>query len=128
MKDGRGPFDATIQTLNLSARFNSDVQKGTFRFCHDKRPELQDKPVRFEVVDAEAGTSTRIELQPGADIGPGLCSAIKFDVQLGCDAVEQLVKSGASACDAARGVAWTDQSANKIYALTATILNPELVR
>lgn len=127
MKDGKGPFDATLQTLTLSGRFNSDVQKGTFRFCHDKRPELQDKPVRFEIVNAEAGTSNKIELEPGADIGPGLCSAIKFDVQLGCDAVDALIKSSASACDVSRGVAWTDQSANRIYELTATTLNPELV-
>lgn len=126
-RDGKGPFDRTLQTLTLSARFNSAVEKGTFLYCHDKRPELADKPVQFEILDAAAGTSQKIELKAGADIGPGLCSAIKFDVQLGCDAVDALIKSSASACDANRGVAWTDQSANKVYELTATILNPELV-
>lgn len=127
MRDGKGPFDATLQTLTLSARFNGAVEKGTFRFCHDKRSELQDKPVRFEIVDPDAGTSEKIMLRPGADIGPGLCSAIKFDVQLGCDAVGQLIKSSASTCDTDRGVAWTDPSANRVYKLTATVLNPVLV-
>jgi hypothetical protein len=126
-KDGKGPFDRTLQTLQLSARFNSQVASGTFRYCHDKRPELEDKPVRFEIIDASAGTSQKIELQAGADIGPGLCSAIKFDVQLGCDAVAQLLGNSAKSCDMKNGVAWTDASDNKVYDLTATILNPELM-
>jgi hypothetical protein len=127
MKDGKGPFNTSLETLMLEARFNGKVPQGTFLYCHDKRPELQDHPVKFEVVDPETGSSQAIVLNAGADIGPGICTQIKFDVQLGCDAVQALIGNSTSACEAKRGIAWTDSSANKVYGLTATILNPELV-
>ena len=127
MKDGKGPFNAALQTLTLKARFNEKVPQGAFLYCHDKRPELQDHSVKFEVVDPETGSSQKIILNAGADIGPGICAQIKFDVQLGCDAAKELVGTSMSACDVKRGIAWTDASANKVYDLTATVLNPELV-
>jgi hypothetical protein len=127
MKDGKGPFRATLQTLTLKARFNEKVPQATFLYCHDKRPELQDHPVQFEIVDPDTGSSQKIVLNSGADIGPGICAQIKFDVQIGCDAVKALLGGSTSACDVKRGIAWTEPSANKVYDLTATILNPDLV-
>lgn len=126
LRDGKGPFDPTIATLTVPVRFNHQVTSGTFQFCHDRRAELRGKPVRFELVNAEAGTSESITLRPGADIGPGLCSQIKFDVALGCDAVGKLLPAAVSRCDGTGGVAWIDPASNRTYELTTTILNPDL--
>lgn len=127
LRDGKGPFDPTIATLTLPVRFNHQVTAGTFQFCHDSRAELRGKPVRFELVNAEAGTSESIVLRPGADIGPGLCAQIKFDVALGCDAVGKLLPNAISKCDSTSGVAWIDPASGRTYELTATTLNPDLV-
>jgi hypothetical protein len=115
-----GPFRA--QLMKLQARFIQDVASGTFRFCHDAKPELQGKQVQFEVVDPNSGTSKKIALRAGGDIGLAACQVIKFDVQLGCDAATQLLNV---ACDDRRGVAWPAPSDNHAYELVATITNSD---
>lgn len=116
----QGPFRS--RTMQLKARFIQDVADGTFRYCHDGRPELADKKVQLEVVDPETGTSRKIALSAGGDIGPGACQVIKFDIQVGCDAAGALLQVD---CDAHRGVAWPAPSDNRIYELVATVLNPD---
>jgi len=126
-RERKGPWRRDLQTLQLSARFIGTVQEGTFRFCHGKHPELAGQQVEFEVVDAAAGTSKTVQLRAGADIGAGLCSKTEFDVQLGCDAVDSLIKDVAPTCDPVRGVGWSDPNAvTKAWDLTATILNTEV--
>lgn len=116
----QGPFRS--DTIKLQSRFIQDVPSGTFRFCHDAKPELQGKQVRFEIVDAETGASKKIELRAGGDIGPGACQVIKFDVQIGCDAAKQLLGLD---CDERRGVAWPQPSDNRSYELVATVIDPD---
>lgn len=116
----QGPFRA--QTMKLQSRFIQDVPSGTFRFCHDRRPELQDRQVQFEVVDPDTGSSKKLQARAGGDIGPGACEVIKFDVQLGCDAARSLLQLE---CDERHGVAWPAPSDNRTYELVATILNPD---
>jgi len=111
-RNHEGPWRARVMKLN--GRFIQDVPPGTFRFCHDKRPELQDGPVQFEAVDPDSGTSRKITLGPGGDIGPGACQVISFDVQLGCDAAKQLL---AVECDARRGVAWPASTDKRAYGI-----------
>jgi len=122
---GKGPFNPVLSTTKLAVRFVSSVEKGTFRACYGKQPDLRDKPVTFEIIDAEAGTSRKITLKPGSDIGVGLCSAISFDVQLGCDAALDLVPDAALRCDERTGVAWKEPAANRSYEVVATLLNPD---
>lgn len=119
-RNRQGPFRS--RTLKLQSRFIQDVPAGTFRFCHDSKPDLQNKKVRFEVIDSETGTSRKVELQAGGDIGPGACQVIKFDVQVGCDAAQALLQVE---CDERRGVAWPTPSDNRIYELVATVTNPD---
>jgi hypothetical protein len=119
-RNRQGPFRSN--TIKLQARFIQDVPDGTFRFCHDRRPDLQDKQVQFEIVDPETGASKKIQLRAGGDIGPGACQVIKFDVQLGCDAAKDLLQLD---CDDQRGVAWPASSGNRIYELVATVMNPD---
>jgi hypothetical protein len=116
----QGPFRS--DTIKLQSRFIQDVPSGTFRFCHDRRPELQDRQVQFESVDAETGSSKRITLRAGGDIGPGACEVIKFDIQLGCDAAKDLLGLD---CDEHRGVAWPQPADNRSYELVATVANPD---
>lgn len=123
---GKGPFNPVLRTTKLPARFVASVQPGTYRACYGKQPDLRDKPITFEVVDAAAGTSKKITLKPGSDIGAGLCSQIAFDVQLGCDAALELIPDAALRCDERNGVAWKEPTANKTYELVASLLNPEL--
>jgi hypothetical protein len=108
--------------MKLQSRFVQDVPSGTFRFCHDSKPELQDKQIQFEVVDPESGNSRKIVLRAGGDIGPGACQVIKFDVQLGCDGAEALLQFQ---CVERRGVAWPAPSDNRVYELVSTIMNPD---
>lgn len=119
-RNHQGPWRASV--IKLNARFIQDVPPGTFRFCHDKKPELQDGQVQFEVVDPNSGTSKKITLKAGGDIGPGACQVIAFDVQLGCDAAMQLLNVE---CDDRRGVAWPAPSDNHAYELVAAVMNPD---
>jgi len=119
-RNRQGPFHS--DTIKLESRFLEDVPAGTFRFCHDSRPELTDKQVQFEIVDPDTGSSRRILLKAGADIGPGACQIIKFDVQLGCDAAQALLQVD---CDQHRGVAWSQPSDNRIYQVVATVADPD---
>lgn len=120
-RNRQGPF--RTQTTKVQSRFIQDVSNGSFRFCHGSKPELQGKQVQFEIVDPETGVSKKIQLRAGADIGPGACQVIKFDVQLGCDAAKDLLQL---ACDERRGVAWPAPADNRIYELVATVMNPDL--
>jgi hypothetical protein len=106
------------QALNLKGRFLHSVPKGTFWFCHDRRPDLIGKNVQFELVNREAATSERITLQSGGDIGLGICENLDFDVQLGCDAASELLKLE---CSAQRGVAWPEGSAARTFDLVTTM-------
>lgn len=119
-RNHQGPF--RTQTMKLQSRFIQDVPGGTFRFCHSNKPELQDKQIQFEVVDPDSGTSRKIVLRAGGDIGPGACQVIKFDVQLGCDAAQALLQVQ---CSEQHGVAWPAPSDNRAYELVATVMNPD---
>jgi hypothetical protein len=119
-RNHQGPFRR--RTVEFEARFVQDVPGGTFSFCHDRNPELQDKQVQFEMVDPETGASKNIQLRAGGDIGPGACQVIKFDIQLGCDATAKLL---ALACDDRRGVAWPATADNRPYKVFATTQNPD---
>lgn len=118
-RNREGPFRR--RALALKARFLHSVPSGTFWFCHDRRPDLQGKDVRFELVDRAAGTSEKIVLRAGGDIGLGVCADIPFDVQLGCDAAGELLKLQ---CSPGRGVAWPEGSAVRTFDLVATNMNP----
>jgi hypothetical protein len=118
-RNHEGPFHS--ETLQLQSRFLQDVPSGTFRFCHDSKPAFQDKQIQFEIVDPDTGTSRKIQLHAGGDIGAAACQVIKFDVQLGCDAAKALLQVN---CDDKRGVAWAAPSDNRIYPLSATVMNP----
>ncbi len=124
---GRGPFNPVLGTVRLPVRFNADVRRGTYRFCHGRRAQLQGRPVRFELVDRQAGTSRRIQLDPGEDIGQGICSEINFDVLLGCDAVDEILTGAVASCDARSGIGWVSPHTNSNFELVATILNPALL-
>lgn len=115
-RDRQGPF--RIQTFKIQSRLIQNVPIGNFHFCHGKRPELKGKTVQFEVVDADTGVSKKISLKAGADIGPGACELIKFDVHLGCDAAKELLQL---TCDERRGVAWPTPNDNRIYDVVATV-------
>lgn len=119
-RNHQGPFRS--QTMKFQSRFLQEVPPGTFRYCHDGKPELQDRQIQFEVVDPDTGTSRKIVLRAGGDIGPGACQVIKFDVQLGCDAAKALLQVD---CDERHGVAWPSPSDNRIYELVATVMNPD---
>lgn len=119
-RNREGPFRR--QATQFKARFLHAVPQGTFWFCHDRRPELQGKDVRFELVDREAGTSEKITLRAGGDIGLAVCQDIPFDVQLGCDAASELLKLQ---CTPQRGVAWPEGNAARTFDLVATNLNPD---
>lgn len=112
----QGPWQR--QALNLQARFLHSVPKGTFWFCHDRRPDLHGKSVQFELVNTAAGTSEKITLQSGGDIGLGICQNLTFDVQLGCDAAIELLKLE---CSAQRGVAWPEGDAKRTFDLVTTM-------
>lgn len=118
-QDHQGPWRADL--LKLNARFIQEIPTGTFRFCHDKRPELQDAQAQFELVDPESGTSKKINLKAGGDIGPGACQIITFDVQLGCDAAKELL---GVECDDRRGVGWQAPADNHAYNLVASVTSP----
>lgn len=111
------------QASRYKARFLHSVPNGTFWFCHDRRPELQDRDVRFELVNREAGTSEKVTLRGGGDIGLGVCTDIQFDVQLGCDAARELLKLE---CSTQRGVAWPHDMGTREFELIATTVTPDL--
>jgi len=126
-RSGAGPFNRALGTVRLPVRFNEQVRAGTFQYCHSRRPEFHDRPVRFDLVDAQNATSTFIVLEPGNDIGAGLCTDIDSDVRLGCDAVTTLLPNMVAGCDGRAGVAWLPPNTNRKYDVVATILNPALV-
>jgi len=106
------------QASNLKARFLHTVPNGTFRFCHDRRPDLHGKRVEFELVNSQAGTSEKVTLDAGGDIGLGLCQNLDFDVQLGCDAANELLKLE---CSVQRGVAWPEGDDKRTFDLVTTM-------
>ena len=124
---GQGPFNPVLDTLRVPVRFNETVRPGSFRYCHSRRPEFHERPIRFEVVNREAGTSTVITLEAGSDIGQGICSDIQFELMLGCDAVAALLPGMTAGCGPRGGVEWLPPSTNRNYEVVATILNPDIL-
>ncbi|HYI46887.1 MAG TPA: hypothetical protein VEX35_00325 [Allosphingosinicella sp.] len=126
---GLGPFNPTLETMPLAVRFNDTVRPGSYRYCHSRRgDDFDGRPVRFEVVNREAGTTTQITLEPGDDFGQALCTAgMTFEIALGCDAVQALLPGATTACDARQRFAWIPPYTERNYDVVATILNPDVL-
>jgi hypothetical protein len=119
--NGEGPFVRFLRRAEMQARFHNQVPKGTFWFCHDQQPDLRGKTVTLERGSGAEGTSNKITLRAGSDIGWLQCKSITYDMQLGCDAAEELL----SLTCGSNGIAWTETNGNKAYPIGASILNPE---
>lgn len=126
-RTGSGPFRREIGSLEIAVRFHQDVEPGTFFYCHSALAErIGENPVKFQYLDPQTQRITRINLRPGNDIGAGLCQGLEYQAQLGCDAAQALFPGAIGRCDR-NGVNWNASESDRIYRLSAAILNPDLV-
>lgn len=128
-KQGAGPFQRELESLPIKAVFHQSVRPRTFSHCRSTAQRVRSRPVVFRYNQLNSTEVRSVVLLPGEDMGMGICDRIDFTVQLGCDALLQLMPGEVERCDN-NGIVWKDASRTQSpprFDLVSSILNPELV-